>query len=389
MPTIPRRYSVGNIWAALLALTAPTLSAANDPFLDALYSVTVTSDILYTSAAVQSPAPGTKDLHLDLYEPSGAGVPALKPGFVFLHGGGFNSGTKTNSPMVDLATEYAERGYVAISIDYRLTDDDPPTPGEDYLERVINAVVEDTVSALTWLRANAATYGVDPDRIAVGGYSAGAIAAMYTAYRELGPDAEVQAVMCLAGALYGDESIIDAGDPPVVMIHGTTDTDVEHFYAVDIETAALAVPITCDFYSLTGIGHGIPAQLDQWTENGVTLDIIMHEFFFNQLNLLALSDPQSTVHVDFNNDGLETGSVARPYNALNEALGVLEYPGTVQINGTSPAVTTTETFSGAGMLTQPLTLQVAPVGLSPVQIGAPSARQSPPKNQAGFVSREN
>ena len=95
-------------------------------------------------------------LTLDLYCPekfSGA-VPVI----IYIHGGGWRSGRKERCPAVALVQD----GYAVASIDYRLTSTAP-----------FPAQIEDCKAAVRWLRANAAKYNLDADRIGVWGMSAG------------------------------------------------------------------------------------------------------------------------------------------------------------------------------------------------------------------------
>ncbi len=86
-----------------------------------------------------------------------------RPGIVFFHGGGFTGGTPNQ---FSVQCEYlATRGMVAATAQYRLLKS---KPGVTLLH-----CVEDAKSAVRWFRQNAATLGVDPDRIAAGGGSAG------------------------------------------------------------------------------------------------------------------------------------------------------------------------------------------------------------------------
>jgi pectinesterase len=102
---------------------------------------------------------GGRDLQLDLYLPARpAAVPA--PGIVFVHGGGWRNGVRAN--FAPMAIRMAERGYAAATISYRLS------PEAQY-----PAAIHDAKAAVRWMRANAARYGIDPDRIAIGGGSAG------------------------------------------------------------------------------------------------------------------------------------------------------------------------------------------------------------------------
>lgn len=78
----------------------------------------MTPDVVYGAGKVGKPEPGEKKLLLDLYEPTGQGVPKLKPAFVAIHGGGWVQGDKRtpNENKAKLARELAGRGYVAVSI---------------------------------------------------------------------------------------------------------------------------------------------------------------------------------------------------------------------------------------------------------------------------------
>jgi acetyl esterase/lipase len=262
-------------------------------FLAAEFAVEVERDIVYATGAVRSPTPGEIDLLLDVYRPADANLPPLRPGLVLIHGGGFTGGSKTNTTMVSLGNAFAQRGYVSVSIDYRLVGDDPPTEDlardpTDPVSVAAAAARVDATRAVEWMRANAAAYGIDPNRIAIGGYSAGAITSMGVAFQDPGVDgADVQVVLSLSGGLYGQESIIDADDPPLIMIHGRADATVPFSLAEAISAQALAVGLTHEFYPLDGVGHGTPAQLETVVDD-VTLADRIRNFFFDHLELGAL-----------------------------------------------------------------------------------------------------
>ncbi len=278
-------------WLCVSFLLVSSVSFAQADFLDPQYGVRVTKDIVYATGAVRSPAPGSIDLLLDVYEPTGAGVPPTKPGFVTIHGGGFETGKK--SAMSGLCTEYAKRGYVCISINYRLEGDDPPTPGGTELERAVNAAVEDAANAVAWLKTNAATYGIDPSRIAVGGNSAGAGTSLFLGFRELGPAAAVQAVVSFAGAMYGYEWEIDAGDPPVILIHGENDTIVPYPLAVLVANAAAAVGLPYELHILTGVRHaGAFRERNSYIlPDGDTPGEKLQAFLYTHLRLAIIGKP--------------------------------------------------------------------------------------------------
>lgn len=106
---------------------------------------------------------GVRELKLDLYVPSGEGP---HPAVLGEHGGGWIGGTKES--FRPIAQQLAARGFVAVTIEYRLATESP-FPG----------AVEDCKAAVRWLRANAATYKIDPARIgAVGGSAGGHLVGM-------------------------------------------------------------------------------------------------------------------------------------------------------------------------------------------------------------------
>jgi len=96
----------------------------------------------------------------DLYQPRSAG---RHPAIMFIHGGAFQAGSKSAYRM-NWGPYLAARGYAVFSIDYRLAKPDQPMWPQALL---------DCKAALQYLRGNAGELAVDPDRIGVGGDSAG------------------------------------------------------------------------------------------------------------------------------------------------------------------------------------------------------------------------
>jgi acetyl esterase/lipase len=100
------------------------------------------------------------ELKGDLYSPtSGSAHPAM----MYIHGGGFRGGSK-GAYKGSWGPYLASRGYVVFAIDYRLSKPDQATWPQALL---------DCKAALQYLRGNASALGIDPDRIGVGGDSAG------------------------------------------------------------------------------------------------------------------------------------------------------------------------------------------------------------------------
>jgi acetyl esterase/lipase len=128
---------------------APTAQPATGP------AITVHENVEYGSVN------GT-DLHLDVYEPA-AHVTQPRPAVVLIHGGGWISFDK--STMRSMGNLLARHGFVAFAVDYRLFHDS---------QNRWPAQLDDVQRAVRWVRANAATYGVNPARIGAFGHSAGA-----------------------------------------------------------------------------------------------------------------------------------------------------------------------------------------------------------------------
>jgi acetyl esterase/lipase len=104
---------------------------------------------------------GAPDVHVRVYAPDGDAPAGGRPAMLDIHGGGFVVGSIEMEHA--FAAQFArELGAVVAAVEYRLAPEHP-----------FPAAIEDCYAALAWLHANAAELGVDPDRIAVGGQSAG------------------------------------------------------------------------------------------------------------------------------------------------------------------------------------------------------------------------
>lgn len=217
-----------------------------------------TNDLVY-GTAVDKPTGRRVDLKLDLYEPAGDTAEA-RPVFVFLFGGGFVAGNKEQEPRA-YCELMARRGYVAAAISYRINQGNIATDG-------IPAAVSDTRQALRWLNAQAAARRLDSSRLVLGGSSAGAISSLFAAYTEMekttaDSDTKVALVMDLWGGLYTQVNEMAAGEPPLIIIHGTADTVVPYAEAERLRARAQAVGIPHAFHPLEGKGHApyMPAEL--------------------------------------------------------------------------------------------------------------------------------
>jgi acetyl esterase/lipase len=144
-------------FGAVLTVAPPGWSAAaTDP-----NSYQCTPDVVYAR-------PGGVALRANVYQPREKG---LLPAVLCVHGGAWVIGDRYQ--MAQIGERLAARGYVAVTIDYRHAP-----------QFKFPAQIEDCRAALAWMRANAATYRIDPARISAWGYSAGAQLATLLALEE-------------------------------------------------------------------------------------------------------------------------------------------------------------------------------------------------------------
>lgn len=205
-------------------------------------------------------------LVLDLYEPAGDTAP-MRPAIVWIHGGGFYKGAKTDPNMVTLAERFAKRGYVTASINYRLAskeevDSTLPTFSKTAFAQAVTNATQDARAAVRWLCENAGRFRIDKEQIAIGGGSAGAFTALHVAYTRAGqpdnrrPDesSKVSAVIDIWGGLPNINEM-KAGGPPLLIIHGTQDKLVSFSFAEKLVARAKEVGVTCELHPLEGKGH--------------------------------------------------------------------------------------------------------------------------------------
>jgi len=133
--------------------------------------------------AVHDAVPVAPGVTADVIVPKGEGP---HPVLVYLHGGGWVCGSPTTHRK--LGHRFAEAGYLVFNVDYRLAPEHPfPTPFEDCVE------------AIRWASREAARFGGDPERLAVGGDSAGGNLAAAAAIELAGSAAAPKAALLIYG----------------------------------------------------------------------------------------------------------------------------------------------------------------------------------------------
>lgn len=195
-----------------------------------IYDVNVTRDIVYSYAdGYWSSYPDTYEdfgtiflrkftngdllfrqrlpLTMDVYQPDDD-LPSdcTRPLLVMIHGGGFFNGDKADEEYSRWCRMFAECGYTAVSINYRLGFSPVDlTVGNWCVGRAAYRAVQDARAALAFLLDNEEEYRIDPQRIFLAGCSAGAITALNAAYM----DTSTRPEGCGENLIDGDLGLID------------------------------------------------------------------------------------------------------------------------------------------------------------------------------------
>lgn len=236
---------------------------------------------------------------LDLYLPANKEEQdKLHPAILIVHGGGWHGGSKRAAREKNIGTHLARAGYVCASIDYMLAE--KRDLFTDNLRQVWPGNVHDCMTAVRFLRANAASYRINPDKIgAIGGSAGGHLVAMLGSISERDPldpktglykehSSRIQAVV----PMYGVYDLIglaegrgllaemnetdrllcraasavthaDDGDPPVLLLHGTRDHLVPVAQTVSYQKALEEAGVTNEMHIIEGAPHSFHLQPKQ------------------------------------------------------------------------------------------------------------------------------
>ncbi len=240
-------------------------------------------------------------LFADIYVPPGKGP---FPGILVIHGGGWCRGKRTE--MNGIAKRFAKCGYVSVNIDYRLAP-----------RFVFPAQIHDCKKAVRWMRENAKLYQIDPDRIGVFGYSAGAHLAALLGTTGLANGLEgelsatssrVQAVAAGAGpmnlmkypqselivqflhaTIQGNPEIfrqaspiasVSKDNPPMFLYHGRWDRIVHISHTLDFKAALDRAGVPAELYLIWALGH-IPVFL--FSRSAITRSIRFFDQYLKNL----------------------------------------------------------------------------------------------------------
>jgi acetyl esterase/lipase len=250
----------------LSAALASSAAAAQNPKL-AVNNIAVEKDVVFGKG-------GEMDLKLDIYRPP-AGT-EKRMATIHFHGGGFARGSK--DALSERVKPYAALGYTAIAAQYRLSG-----------QAGYPALVHDAKAAIRWVRANAKRLGIEPQRIAVVGYSAGGYHALFTAgtsshpeFEGNGGNAGVSSQVAVCVAYYPAQAVsgnmmpagsddaarraanpttyIAAGYPPTLIFHGMKDVTIpiENSQRLVQQLRDAKVPV--EFHAFEGVPHAFDSH---------------------------------------------------------------------------------------------------------------------------------
>ena len=238
-------------------------------------SLKIASDVVYGKGYVNKNSKETIDLKMDVYAPSKTGS---YPGVLFVHGGGFKSGSKSDSNLVNMINLVASKGFCCFSIDYRLVKNDPPAPlpwsALLNIGAAGHAATVDTKTAIRYIITTASQkFPVDGSRLSIVGESAGAVASIAAGVSEdkFNNDGvlfqslvfpPIQYKLKSITSLWGSGTLvlneIDSNDPPILIMHGTEDNEpgVSYLDSLTLNAQCDKVKLQHMFYPLKGFGHG-------------------------------------------------------------------------------------------------------------------------------------
>lgn len=264
------------------------------------YRVHIQKDIVYGIGAIveENGAETVRELKLDMYQPIRE-TPVPTAAVILAFGGAFHRGSKEddaygvapqrNNSIAWYCNEFARRGYFACAIDYRLIPENPlpgstpvvsnpehiPRSRVDAVRKImglppasnamlwhgIEAASDDMAMAVRFVKTQAQAWNIDPEKLVIGGFSAGARTALNVAFGEKEP---VAAVIALSG--YMDAKDIDRhlassqNFPSLLLISAENDLDYIVTHTSDMVDRFKARGLHCEYAQVPNATHFYPAD---------------------------------------------------------------------------------------------------------------------------------
>jgi acetyl esterase/lipase len=234
------------------------------------------------------------DLPYRLYTPANDSSEIL-PGFVFFHGGGMVGGSIETHDRIAAALAQ-ETGCRLVSVGYRLAPEHP-----------FPAAIEDAIAATAWVSAHAASLGIDPRRLVVGGDSAGATLASVVcqhAARNAGPAIHVQCLICPVLDFGGTSPSRDAFAENHMLDRVTIEADLADYLpagadladprisplrATDLTGQPAAIIHTAEFDPMRDEGNDYARRL---SAAGVAVEHVCHHGMIHNFHAMGAILPQ-------------------------------------------------------------------------------------------------
>ena len=295
-----------SLWALLiLCAGCSALAFWKKPPAPGTVAAKVQSDVIYSRVSGE-------ELKMDVFSPTNAAGKSL-PVVLYVHGGGWRTGTKSMLSMMPGPSELLRRGYLVVAMDYRLAP-----------KYKFPAMIEDAKCAVRFLRAHARDHSLDPARIGVMGDSSGGQLVALLGLTDAGAGFEgegwndqssrVQAVVDLYGptdfangnsnfitlkliqdafgATNTTDPILKSANPvtyvssrapPFLILHGDHDNLVDLQQSAELDARLKAAGADSTFVVVTNLAHGYVPFGSKASPNHAELSSLIADFFDRNL----------------------------------------------------------------------------------------------------------
>ena len=248
----------------ILSYTTENQNAERVRYVDVVFEkVNIQRDIVFGESINEK---GEKELlKLDVYAPE-ADEMQNRPVIVWIHGGGFRPGNdKTQSYIVEMANRFSRKGYVCLSVDYRLRENPRDNPKE-----TISDAADDVLKGIDWLRKNSELLNIDVSKIIIGGGSAGGMLGCNLCFNDRSNNETdkrgIVGFVNLWGtpdAIWG-ELDVDKNDSPTIIVHGTEDKLVSYSNSAILAEKLKANNVKHELITIEGAGHTPVKHMDDF-----------------------------------------------------------------------------------------------------------------------------